>query len=91
MNPGALTLGALGLAVLLSCVTRLNVGLLAMALAWIIGVYFVGLPVKTVAAGFPVDLFLTLTGVTLLFAQAGVNGTLPVSYTHLTLPTNREV
>jgi len=76
MNPGALTLGALGLAVLLSCVTRLNVGLLAMALAWIIGVYFVGLPVKTVAAGFPVDLFLTLTGVTLLFAQAGVNGTL---------------
>ena len=42
MNPGALTLGALGLAVLLSCVTRLNVGLLAMALAWVIGVYVVG-------------------------------------------------
>ncbi|MBL8238614.1 MAG: hypothetical protein JNM66_14405 [Bryobacterales bacterium] len=76
MSHGALTLTALGVAVLLSCVTRLNVGLLAMALAWGIGVYVVGLPVKTVAAGFPVDLFLTLTGVTLLFAQAGVNGTL---------------
>jgi di/tricarboxylate transporter len=76
MNPGALTLSALGLAVLVSCVTRLNVGLLSMALAWGIGVYVVGLPVKTVAAGFPVDLFLTLVGVTLLFAQAGVNGTL---------------
>jgi len=76
MNPGALTLAALGLAVLLSCVTRLNVGLLAMSLAWLIGVYVVGLPVRTVAAGFPVDLFLTLTGVTLLFSQAGVNGTL---------------
>jgi di/tricarboxylate transporter len=76
MNPGGLTLAALGLAVLLSCVTRLNVGLLAMSLAWVIGVYVVGLPVKTVAAGFPVDLFLTLTGVTLLFSQAGVNGTL---------------
>ena len=76
MNPGALTLGALGLAVLLSCVTRLNVGLLALALAWVIGVYVVGLPVKTVAAGFPVELFLTLTGVALLFSQAGVNGTL---------------
>ena len=77
MNLGALTLAALGLAVLLSCVTRLNVGLLAMALAWVIGVYVVGLPVKAVAAGFPVDLFLTLTGVTLLFSQASVNGTLP--------------
>ncbi|MFN0103727.1 MAG: SLC13 family permease [Bryobacteraceae bacterium] len=76
MNPGALTLAALGVAVLLSCVTRLNVGLLAMALAWVIGVYFVGLSVKQVAAGFPVELFLTLTGVTLLFSQAGVNGTL---------------
>lgn len=77
MNYGALTLAALGAAVLLSCVTRLNVGLLSMALAWGIGVYVVGLPVKAVAAGFPVDLFLTLTGVTLLFSQAGVNGTLP--------------
>ena len=77
MNPGALTLAALGVAVLLSCVTRLNVGLLAMALAWVIGVYVVGLQVKAVAAGFPVDLFLTLTGVTLLFSQASVNGTLP--------------
>ncbi|HEU0124129.1 MAG TPA: SLC13 family permease [Bryobacteraceae bacterium] len=76
MNAGALTLTALGVAVLLSCITRLNVGLLAMALAWIIGVYVAGFPVKQVAAGFPVDLFLTLTGVTLLFAQAGVNGTL---------------
>ena len=76
MSPGAITLTALAAAVLLSCFTRLNVGLLAMALAWVIGVYVAGLPVKTVAAGFPVDLFLTLTGVTLLFAQAGVNGTL---------------
>ena len=76
MNHGALTLAALGAAVLASCITRLNVGLLSMALAWAIGVYVVGLPVKLVAAGFPVDLFLTLTGVTLLFSQAGVNGTL---------------
>ncbi|MBI2686587.1 MAG: C4-dicarboxylate ABC transporter [Acidobacteria bacterium] len=76
MNPGALTLGALGVAVLVSCVSRINVGLLAMALAWLIGVYVAGFPVKTVAAGFPVELFLTLTGVTLLFAQAGGNGTL---------------
>lgn len=76
MNPGALTLTALGVAVLVSCFTRLNVGLLAMALAWLIGVYVIGLPLKTVASGFPVELFLTLTGVAILFSQASVNGTL---------------
>ncbi len=77
MSDGAITLTALAAAVGLSCFTRLNVGLLAMALAWVIGVYVVGLPLKEVTAGFPVDLFLTLAGVTLLFSQASVNGTLP--------------
>ncbi len=76
MNTGAITLGALALAVTMGCVTRLNVGLVSIALAWAIGVYVAGMPVKTVAAGFPVDLFLTLVGVSLLFSQATVNGTL---------------
>jgi di/tricarboxylate transporter len=78
MSLGALTLGALALAIVLSCTTRLNVGLLAIALAWIIGVYFGHLPLREVTAGFPVDLFLTLAGVTLLFSQARVNGTLDI-------------
>ena len=39
MNLGAVTLGALALAIVLTCTSRLNVGLLAIALAWIIGVY----------------------------------------------------
>ena len=78
MSLGAVTLGALALAVLLSCTSRLNVGLLALALAWVIGVYVGDLPLREVTAGFPVDLFLTLSGVTLLFAQAHVNGTLDV-------------
>jgi di/tricarboxylate transporter len=76
MNLGGISLGALAVAVLLSCTTRLNVGLVAVAFAWIIGVYLGKMPVKEVAAGFPADLFLTLAGVTLLFAQARVNGTL---------------
>jgi len=54
----------------------LNVGLLAIGLAWFIGVYLGGMKVQEIAAGFPVDLFLTLAGVTLLFSQARVNGTL---------------
>jgi di/tricarboxylate transporter len=78
MSLGAVTLGALGLAIVLSCTSRLNVGLLAIALAWIIGVYIADLPLREVTAGFPIDLFLTLAGVTLLFSQARVNGTLDV-------------
>ncbi len=78
MSLGAVTLGALALAIVLSCTSRLNVGLLALALAWVIGVYVGDLPLREVTAGFPVDLFLTLSGVTLLFAQAHVNGTLDI-------------
>ena len=78
MSLGAVTLGALALAILLSCTTRLNVGLLSIALAWVIGVYVGGLPLREVTAGFPVGLFLTLAGVTLLFSQARVNGTLDI-------------
>ena len=78
MSLGELTLGALAIAIVLSCFSRLNVGLLAIALAWVIGVYFGHLPLREVTAGFPVDLFLTLAGVTLLFSQARVNGTLDI-------------
>jgi di/tricarboxylate transporter len=67
---------ALCLAVVVSCVSRLNVGVLALALAWIVGVYLGQMPVGTVMAGFPSQLFLTLAGVTLLFAMAQANGTL---------------
>ena len=71
-----LSVCALALAVLVSCISRLNVGVLAVALAWIVGVYIGGLPVATIMNGFPSQLFLTLTGVTLLFALAETNGTL---------------
>ena len=76
MNLAWLSVGALVAAILVSCTTRLNVGLLALAFAWIIGVYFGGMSLGDVTSGFPVQLFLTLCGVTLLFSQAQVNGTL---------------
>src|SRR5262245_38727805 len=76
MNLGWITLGALAFAVLLSCTTQLNVGLLSIALAWIIGVYLGGMKLRELTSGFPIDLFLTLVGVSLLFSQARVNGTL---------------
>ena len=76
MNLAVISVCALALAVIVSCVSRINVGVLAVALAWIVGVYLADIPVNTVMAGFPSQLCLTLIGVTLLFALAQTNGTL---------------
>jgi len=71
-----LSLGALVVAMIVSCFTTINVGVLALALAWIVGVYLGSMSLNDVLSGFPVQLFLTLAGVTLLFTQAQLNGTL---------------
>jgi di/tricarboxylate transporter len=66
----------LAVAVIVSFTAKANVGVLAIALAWLIGVVIGGMPFGELADGFPADLFLMLTGVTLLFTQAQLNGTL---------------
>jgi di/tricarboxylate transporter len=76
MNIAYVSLAALVVAILVSCFTELNVGILGLALAWIVGVYVAGIPLNEVMGGFPVSLFLTLAGVTMLFSQAQLNGTL---------------
>lgn len=52
-----------------------NMGLVGLAAAFVVGSLVGGLPVKDVLAGFPADLFVTLVGVTYLFAVASRNGT----------------
>ena len=76
MTPATISLGALLLAILLSCFARVNIGVLALLLAWVVGAGFAGMTLKQVASGFPIELFLTMLGVTLLFTQAKLNGTL---------------
>jgi di/tricarboxylate transporter len=76
MNLAVLSVLALAVAIVVSVFSSLNVGVLAMALAWLVGVYAGGMPIGTVIAGFPTSLFLTLVGMTLLFSLAQVNGTL---------------
>jgi di/tricarboxylate transporter len=66
---------ALLAAILVSCTSRINVGLVAIALAWAVGAY-AGLTAETVLGGFPSSLFITLAGVTLLFSLAEANGTI---------------
>jgi Na+/H+ antiporter NhaD/arsenite permease-like protein len=76
MSLAWVSVAALVIAIIISCLTTVNVGVLAIAMAWIVGVYIGKMPVATVMSGFPSQLFLTLTGVTLLFALAQCNGTL---------------
>lgn len=73
MDGAVASLVALLAAIVISMVSRINVGLLAIAAAWLIGVYIVGMKPDAVLAGFPASLFLTLAGVTLLFSIAEVN------------------
>ncbi len=76
MNLPVASVIAFGAAILISCVSRINVGLLSIAFAFLIGVVLGGMSVGELMSGFPSSLFLTLVGVTLLFSQARVNGTL---------------
>jgi di/tricarboxylate transporter len=71
-----ISIAALVVAVLLSCFTTINVGLLSMAMAMVIGVYLGGMSLDQVLGEFPVPLLVTLIGVTLLFSIAESNGTL---------------
>jgi di/tricarboxylate transporter len=52
-----------------------NMGVLAFAAAFLLGVIALQMTTADVFAGFPVDLFVTLVGVTYLFAIAHRNGT----------------
>jgi di/tricarboxylate transporter len=76
MNLAWISLAALIVAITLSMVTSMNVGVVSLAMAWIVGVYMGGMPLAKVIGTFPIDLLLNLVGVTLLFGMANNNGTL---------------
>ena len=76
MSLAWISVAALVIAVTLSCTTTINVGILSMAMALIVGVYLGGMSPEMVLEGFPTSLLVTLVGVTLLFSIAEVNGTL---------------
>lgn len=76
MGLAAVSLLALLVVIVISCFSPINLGFLSIALAFLIGRFLAGLPASAIVSGFPGTLFLTLAGITLLFAQARVNGTL---------------
>ena len=74
-SPATASVVALLIAIVISCTSRINVGLLAIPLAWAVGVYG-GRPVEAVLGGFPSSLFVTLAGVTALFSLSEANGSI---------------
>jgi di/tricarboxylate transporter len=76
VSAAALSLAGLLLVILASLTSRINVGVLAVAVAWPIALYSAGWKVEALMATFPSSLFLTLLGVTLLFGAAQANGTM---------------
>ena len=71
MSPALLSLLALLLVVAASLTSRVNVGVLAVALAWGIATFAADWKVDQLMAVFPSSLFLTLLGVTLWLKRSG--------------------
>lgn len=61
---------------IIGSVISVNMGILGMVAAFVVGTYVSGLAVEDIYAAFPIDMFILLTGVTYLFAIALNNGTL---------------
>jgi Na+/H+ antiporter NhaD/arsenite permease-like protein len=78
-NPATLSLIALVVVILASLTSRINIGVLAVALATIVAVLVAKWKPSELAAAFPAELFLTLLGVSVLFGAAQANGTLAVA------------
>lgn len=76
MGLAELSLIALAVAVVVGIVRNVNVGPLSLAISLVIGYYIGGVKIKDLIAGYPVNVFLMLAGITYLFAIANINGTL---------------
>ena len=71
-----ISLIALAVAVVVGIVRNVNVGPLSLAIALVVGYYIGGVKIRDLMAGYPVNVFLMLAGITYLFAIANINGTL---------------
>ncbi len=76
MNPAVASLLALAAVIVASLFSRVNVGVLAIALAWPVALYGAGWKADALMQTFPSSLFVTLLGVSLLFGVAQTNGTM---------------
>ena len=71
-----LSIYALALMFVIATILPINMGVIAFVGAFLVGTLVAGMGTKAIMAGFPAELFLTLVGITFLFAQAQNNGTI---------------
>lgn len=76
MNSHWISIGVLGAMFVMATALPINMGVIAFVGAFLVGLLVAGLNAKAIMAGFPADLFLTLVGITYLFALAQNNGTI---------------
>ncbi len=76
MSAPVLSIIILAVMFLLATVLPVNMGALAFVGAFLLGAVFLGMPTEDILANFPGGLFLTIVGVTYLFAIAQNNGTI---------------
>jgi di/tricarboxylate transporter len=75
MSPELISILALGLIFVIATLLPVNIGVLAFVAAFLVGTLVADQSTDDIIAGFPSDLFLTLVGITFLFAVAQNNGT----------------
>lgn len=75
MSPQLLTILVLVAMFVIATALPVNIGALAFVAAFLVGTLALAMDTDTILGGFPADLFLTLVGVTYLFAIAKNNGT----------------
>ncbi|GAB3298303.1 SLC13 family permease [Pseudoclavibacter terrae] len=75
MSPELISILALFAMVVIATLRPVNIGILGFIGTFLVGTFVLGLSEKDLLAGFPADLFLTIVGVTYLFAVAKLNGT----------------
>lgn len=76
MSPELISIVVLALMFVVGTVRGINMGVLGFVAAFGVGLLAVGMTVDDVFAGFPVDLFMALLGLTFLFGFAQQNGSI---------------
>ncbi|KQT61667.1 hypothetical protein ASG52_01970 [Methylobacterium sp. Leaf456] len=76
MTPQLISIYALCAMFVVATIWPINMGVLAFVGAFLVGTLVAGMSSKDIIAGFPGSLFLTLVGITYLFAIAQNNGTI---------------
>lgn len=76
MSLAVISLVALIIVIVISCISTRNIGIMALGVALVIGHYLGGMKVDDILKGYPTSLFIMLAGTTFLFGIAQTNGTL---------------